>query len=67
MIVSLVCHSCGHAYQIETDSVFKDKEKNCPKCGSDSFRQSFASYRRNGPLLDLKWAHLGCGENTHFG
>jgi hypothetical protein len=67
MIVDLVCYSCKHAYTVETESVFKDEEKKCPKCGSDSFRQTFASYRRNGPLLDPKWAGLGCDTRSPFG
>jgi hypothetical protein len=65
--IDLICFRCKHAYQIETDSLFKDDEKNCPECGSDSYRQTFASYRRNGPLVDPKWANLGGGGCTHFG
>jgi hypothetical protein len=67
MIVDLVCRSCKHSYKVEASSIFKDKEKNCPECGSDFFRQTFASYKRNGPLLDPKWARPGGDRCSYFG
>ena len=38
-----------------TETLLKDEQKHCPECGSESVRQTFASYLRNGPLLDPKW------------
>jgi hypothetical protein len=67
MTIDLVCQSCKHSYRVETESIFKDAEKNCPKCGSESYRQTFASFRHNGGLLDKKWADLGCNTRSPFG
>jgi len=64
--IDLVCYACKHAYRVETESLLKDEEKNCPECGSDSVRQIFSSYMRNGALIDPKWARLG-GSCSHFG
>jgi DNA-directed RNA polymerase subunit RPC12/RpoP len=63
--LDLVCSTCRHSFQLEAATTLKDEEKRCPKCGSESTRQTFASYLRNGPLLDPKW---GCaGEGRGFG
>lgn len=63
--LDLVCSACKHAFQMEAATILKDEEKICPECGSDRVRQTFASYLRNGPLLDPKW---GCpGEHRGFG
>ena len=63
--IDLTCFKCKHAYRVQSESMLKDEEKNCPQCGSDSVRQTFSSYMRNGPLVDPKYACLGGG--THFG
>ncbi|OFW58168.1 MAG: hypothetical protein A2133_00650 [Actinobacteria bacterium RBG_16_64_13] len=54
--LDLVCGACKHTFEVVTGNLLRDEEKNCPRCGSDSVRQTFASYLRNGPLLDPKWA-----------
>jgi DNA-directed RNA polymerase subunit RPC12/RpoP len=62
--LDLVCSKCKRSFQVEATAL-RDEEKRCPECGSDSTRQTFASYLRNGPLLDPKW---GCaGERSGFG
>jgi len=63
--LDLVCSNCKHSFQMEATTILKDEEKRCPNCGSETVRQTFASYLRNGPLLDPKW---GCrGESRGFG
>ncbi len=63
--LDLVCNACKHAFELEAETSLKDDEKRCPECGSDSTRQTFQSYLRNGPLLDPKWGtaleRTGCG------
>ena len=63
--LDLVCSTCKQSFQIQAETVLKDEEKNCPACGSASTRQTFASYLRNGPLLDPKWGHTQ--ERSGFG
>jgi putative FmdB family regulatory protein len=61
----MVCTACSHAYEVVTPGSLKDEQANCPKCGADTVRQTFASYLRNGALLDPKW---GCrSEHSGFG
>jgi rRNA maturation endonuclease Nob1 len=63
--MDLICSKCKHTFEVETENHLKDEQKNCPLCGSASVRQTFASYLRNGPLLDPKW---GCtSERSGFG
>jgi rRNA maturation endonuclease Nob1 len=63
--VDLVCGACKHAFSMDAETLLKDEEKNCPECGSQSVRQTFSSYLRNGPLLDPRWgSRSNC---THFG
>ncbi len=63
--VDLVCSACKHAFQVVADNLLKNEGKHCPECGSESVRQTFASYLRNGPLLDPRW---GCsGEGRPYG
>jgi len=50
--LDLVCGKCRRSFQIQAATTLKDEEKRCPECGSDRVRQTFASYLRNGPLLD---------------
>jgi putative FmdB family regulatory protein len=50
--MDLVCKTCRHTFTVATRNHLKDEEKRCPQCGSASVRQTFASYMRNGPLLD---------------
>jgi putative FmdB family regulatory protein len=50
--IDLVCSECKHAFEVVTKGAIKGKQKRCPKCDSDSVRQTFASYLRNGPLSD---------------
>lgn len=61
----LVCSACGREFAVEADRPPTDDERRCPDCGSDRVRQTFASYVRNGPLLDPKWGQgpefKGCG------
>jgi len=52
LTLDLVCGKCRHSFQIRAATTLKDEEKRCPECGSDRVRQTFASYLRNGPLLD---------------
>jgi len=56
--MDLVCSRCKHTFALEAQTNLNDEEKTCPECGSDRVRQTFASYLRNGPLLDPNW---GCG------
>ena len=56
--MDLVCSKCKHTFELQAETNLKDEEKTCPECGSDRVRQTFASYLRNGPLLDPRW---GCG------
>jgi hypothetical protein len=65
--IDLICRSCKHAYHVACDSLIKDDEKNCPECGSSSYRQTFAGYRRNGSLVDLRWAQLAGDRHSHYG
>ena len=65
--LDLVCQVCKHSYGVDSESMLKADDKKCPECGSDSYRQTFASYRHNGPLVDPKWAHLGGSGCSHFG
>ena len=59
--LDLVCSACNHTFQMVTKTLLKDDEKCCPECGSASVRQTFASYLRNGPLLDPRWGNRdGC-------
>jgi len=63
--MDLICSQCKHAFQVPVTNNLKNEEKQCPQCGSESVRQTFASYLRNGPLLDPKW---GCtGERSTYG
>jgi rRNA maturation endonuclease Nob1 len=51
--VDLVCRDCDHAFRVVTRVTgvgVKERQKQCPACGSHSVRQTFASYLRNGPL-----------------
>ena len=57
--LDLVCSTCKHSFQLDAETVLKDEEKNCPECGSASTRQTFASYLRDGPLLDPNWGQTG--------
>ena len=52
----MVCNACKREYEVVTPGVLKDEQSDCPECGSASVRQTFASYLRNGALLDPKWA-----------
>lgn len=63
--MTLVCNRCKQTYAVEATNNLKDDTKHCPQCGSDSFRQTFTSYLRNGALLDPQWA---CGnQRSPFG
>ncbi|NLE10898.1 MAG: hypothetical protein GX630_05275 [Actinobacteria bacterium] len=63
--MDLVCNKCKRSFALEAETLLRDQEKQCPECGSDSVRQTFKSYFRNGPLLDPKW---GCSsERRPFG
>ena len=64
--IDLICYTCKYVYSVDSENTLKGEDKNCPECGSSSYRQTFASYRRNGSLIDPKWACLG-GGGTHFG
>lgn len=57
--LDMVCGKCKHAFQLEAATILKDEEKCCPGCGSASTRQTFASYLRNGALLDPDWGRTG--------
>ncbi|OFW55786.1 MAG: hypothetical protein A2133_02950 [Actinobacteria bacterium RBG_16_64_13] len=57
----MVCNACGHCYEVATTGSLKDEQTRCPQCRSDSVRQKFASYLRNGPLLDPKRGDRGNG------
>jgi rRNA maturation endonuclease Nob1 len=63
--LDLVCSACGHSFHLEAATVLKDEEKCCPDCGAATTRQTFASYLRNGPLLDPKWGQTR--ERSGFG
>jgi rRNA maturation endonuclease Nob1 len=52
----MVCGECKHEYKVVTPGSLKDEQTDCPKCGGALVRQTFASYLRNGALLDPKWA-----------
>jgi len=61
MKLDLICRTCKHAFTLEAQTTLKDKSKRCPECDSLSVRQTFASYMRNGPLLDPELAEqAGC-------
>ncbi len=46
----LHCQQCGHAFAVTTRGAIKDRQKRCPECRSQSVRQTFGSFLRNGPL-----------------
>jgi len=46
----LICKECGCAFTVTTRAAIKERQKRCPECRSQSVRQTFASYLRNGPL-----------------
>jgi rRNA maturation endonuclease Nob1 len=50
--VDLVCRDCKHAFRVvtRTSGGVKERQKQCPACGSRAVRQTMASYLRNGPL-----------------
>lgn len=50
--LSLVCKKCRHAFELTTDYPVPEDAKRCPQCGSESIRQTFASYLRNGSILN---------------
>ncbi len=54
--LSLVCKKCKHGFELSTDYPLaedaKQDVKRCPNCGSESIRQTFRSFLRNGPVLD---------------
>jgi len=60
-----VCGACGHAFEVTVDVPIDQIKRPCPRCGSDSTRQTFASCLRNGPLLDPLWGYRG--ERTNYG
>jgi putative FmdB family regulatory protein len=64
-IVDLRCRACDHAFQLVTRGAVKQKQKQCPSCGSKDVRQTFGSYLRNGPLSDPKCGEPQC--NTSYG
>jgi rRNA maturation endonuclease Nob1 len=48
--VKLVCRQCKHAFAVPTLGAITDKQKRCPKCGSQDVRQTLGSFLSNGPL-----------------
>jgi rRNA maturation endonuclease Nob1 len=50
--LSLVCRKCKHAFELSTDYPIPEEMKRCPECGSESIRQTFTSYLRNGSMSD---------------
>ncbi len=65
--LELVCKACKHSFVLESKSTLKDEEKRCPRCESESVRQTVRSYLRNGPLLDPEWANGGGGGCRTYG
>jgi DNA-directed RNA polymerase subunit RPC12/RpoP len=65
--VDLKCLTCKNEYHLTCKSLTKDEEKNCPECGSPFVRQTFASFRRNGGLVDPRWVNPDCGGSSSFG
>jgi putative FmdB family regulatory protein len=63
-IVDLRCRACEHAFQLVTRGAVKDKQKQCPACGSREVRQTLGSYLRNGALSD---PNCGAPVATGFG
>jgi putative FmdB family regulatory protein len=51
----LVCHSCGHAFEIYVQGFLKDEDRVCPECGSILTRQKFSSF-----LTGLGGTTAGC-------
>jgi len=60
-----ICGDCGQAFEVTADVPIDRLKGSCPRCGSDSTRQTFASFLRNGPLLDPLWGYRG--ERTDYG
>jgi len=51
--IDLVCRDCEQSFRVVTrvtGAGIKERQKQCPACGSRNVRQTFASYLRNGPL-----------------
>lgn len=57
--VDLVCSKCKKAFEVTTFSPLTKEQKRCPECSSDTVRQTFASYVRNGPVFDPHWGQRG--------
>ncbi len=61
--LSLVCKKCKHGFELSTDYPLaedaKQDVKRCPNCGSESIRQTFRSFLRNGPVLDPDTSDTG--------
>ncbi len=48
-IYDFVCRKCDHPFEVFLNSFVKEKQKNCPSCGSSDVRQTFRSFLRSGP------------------
>jgi putative FmdB family regulatory protein len=58
--LDLVCPDCRHTFEAVTQAAVSQKQRRCPKCGSERTRQTLASYLRNGSLSDPDRGAPGC-------
>jgi putative FmdB family regulatory protein len=61
-LYDFTCLECSHVFEVFSPGFIKEEQKQCPVCGSQSVRQKFTSFLRNGSS-----ARSGCGAPSSSG